>query len=81
MEGYSSNMILKCSKHKYLWSGAYIYPVARAGGCLLKVFWWCWMEEDVYCTISASNQVYSECTHYAEAGVLENYSVFDWELI
>ena len=54
MEGYSSNMGLKCSKHEYMWSGAYIYPVAGDGGCLLSVVWWCGKDDDVWACILCS---------------------------
>ena len=59
-------MVLKCSKHEYLWSGAYIYPVADAGGYLLSVVWWCGTEDDVQ--VLPDSQVCREYTHYAEAG-------------
>ena len=37
VEGYSGNMVLKCSKHEYLWSGVYIHQVVLAGGCFMIV--------------------------------------------
>ena len=66
MESYSSNMVVKCSKHEYLWSGVYIYPVTEAGGCLLRVVWWCGTEKDVQ--VLPYGHVCSEYTRYAGAG-------------
>ena len=77
MEGYSSNMVLKYSKQAYLWSGAYIYPVAEAGGYLLSVVWWCGTEEDVQ--VLPDSQVCSEYTRYTGAG--GSWKLFDILLI